>query len=91
MLYAGGDTATTGGAGTNEFAFNAPGTNNAIKDFAASASNQTAFSNAGFSLGLPGASATPKALPADLFTSNASGAFTAATERFADDTKNGDL
>jgi hypothetical protein len=80
----------TGGLGANEFAFSAAG-KNTIADFAASAANEIAFSNAGFALGQSGASATPKALPTSLFTSDATGAFTAATQRFAYDTANGDL
>jgi hypothetical protein len=80
----------TGGAGTNQFTFSAPGTNT-IADFAKSATNKIAFSNAGFALGQSGATATPKALPAGLFTSNPTGAFTATTQRFAYDTANGNL
>ena len=57
----------------------APRRKNTIADFAASAANEIAFSNAGFALGQSGASATPKALPTSLFTSDATGAFTAAT------------
>jgi Ca2+-binding RTX toxin-like protein len=90
VFYAGGDTKMTGGLGANEFAFSAAG-KNTIADFAASATNEIAFSNAGFALGQSGASATPKALPTSLFTSDATGAFTAATQRFAYDAANGDL
>ncbi|HEY1301199.1 MAG TPA: Ig-like domain-containing protein, partial [Stellaceae bacterium] len=90
VLYAGGRTAMTGKAGRNEFVFAAPGANT-IADFAASATNRIAFGNAGFKLGLAGASATPKPVPARLFTKNATGAFTSRTERFAYDTANGKL
>ena len=91
IFYAGGDTKMTGGLGANEFAFSAPGNNNTIADFAASAANEIAFSNAGFALGESGASATPKLLPAGLFVSDATGAFSAPTQRFAYGTANGDL
>jgi len=90
VFYAGGKTTMTGGAGTNEFAFGASGSNT-IADFTASATNEIAFSNSGFALGQSGATATPKALPSGLFTSNSTGAFTATTQRFAYDTANGDL
>jgi len=90
VSYAGGDTKMTGGGGTNEFAFGAAG-NNTIADFTASATNEIAFSNSGFSLGLSGATPTPKSLPPDLFVSKPTGAFTATTERFAYDTTNGNL
>jgi Ca2+-binding RTX toxin-like protein len=90
VFDAGGNTTMTGGAGSNEFAFSAAGTNT-ITNFGALATNEIALSNAGFALGLSGATATPKALPADLFVSNAAGAFTATTQRFAYGTANGEL
>ena len=86
VFYAGGDTTMTGGAGTNEFIFSAPGTNT-ITDFTASATNEIFFSNTGFNLGLSGTGP----LPAGLFTSNSTGAFTATTQRFAYDTADGEL
>ncbi len=89
-FYAGGDTTMTGGAGTNVFAFSAAG-NNMIKDFAVSATNEIAFSNGGFALGQSGATSTPKALPAGLFVADSTGTFTAATQRLAYGTSNGDL
>jgi hypothetical protein len=88
----------TGGAGTN--AFYAGGDTridfaklqgaNTINNFA-TGTNAIAFSNAGFSLGLSGASATPTLLPASLFVSDATGAFTNTTERFANGATNGKL
>ena len=80
----------TGGAGADEFAFSAPG-GNTVADFTPAAGDQIAFGNAGFALGLSGATATPKPLPAALFTKNATGAFTATSQRFAYDTANGAL
>ncbi len=90
VFYAGGDTTMTGGAGANEFAFSAAGANT-VADFAASPTNQIAFSNAGFALGQSGAASTPKPLPAGLFVADGTGAFTAATQRFAYDTSTGGL
>ena len=88
IFYAGGDTKMTGGAGTNEFVFSAAG-NNTIADLTVSSTNEMEFiSGSGFSL--PGATATPKPL-GGLFTSNATGAFTATTQRFAYETANGEL
>ncbi len=90
VFYAGGDTTMTGGAGANEFAFSAAGANT-VADFAASPTNQIAFSNAGFALGQGGAASTPKPLPSGLFVADGTGAFTAATQRFAYDTSTGGL
>jgi len=81
----------TGNGGANQFVFSAPGVGNTITDFAASSTNELVFSNSGFSLGLSGASATPQALPASLFTANPTGAFGTTGERFAYDTSNGEL
>jgi Ca2+-binding RTX toxin-like protein len=61
-----------------------------ITDFAP-ARDRIAFSDAGFQLGLAGAGAQPKPLPAALFTANATGSFTDASERFAYDTSTGAL
>ena len=88
-LYAGGNTLLTGGAGTNLFVFSAPGSNT-IADFAASATNEIAFSSNGFSLGLHGGS-TPQGLSPSLFVSNATGTFTSSSQRFAYETANGEL
>jgi hypothetical protein len=91
VFYAGGDTTMTGKGGTNEFVFYGPGAGNVITDFAASSKNEIVFSNFGFSLGRSNASATPHALPTDLFVSNSTGRFTNTTERFAYDAENGKL
>jgi Bacterial Ig-like domain/RTX calcium-binding nonapeptide repeat (4 copies) len=96
IFYAGGNTTMKGGAGTNEFAFSAPGISstitNTIGDFTASASNKMLLiSGAGFSL--PGATATPKSL-GSLFVQNSTGTFTATgptTQRFAYGKSNGNL
>ena len=45
----------------------------------------------GFNLGQSGATSTPQALPASLFTANATGAFGNTAERLAYDTANGKL
>jgi Ca2+-binding RTX toxin-like protein len=94
VFYAGGDTAMTGGGGANQFVFAAPGSNT-ISDFHFSSANALVFSNAGFNLGLSGATATPQAMSASqaasLFTENSSGAFTSAAQRLAYDTSNGQL
>ncbi|MGC2524663.1 MAG: hypothetical protein WA417_18825, partial [Stellaceae bacterium] len=62
----------TGGGGADLFEFTTPGstaapTADTITDFTAG-TDRIAFSNAGFSLGLAGASATPHALPTSLFS-----------------------
>jgi Ca2+-binding RTX toxin-like protein len=90
VVFAGPDTTMTGRGGTNEFAFSAPG-NNTITDFAASPTNEIAFSNSGFALGLSGATSTPQPLPPGLFVSDSTGTFTATTQRFAYGTSNGEL
>jgi hypothetical protein len=99
IVYAGtGADVLTGGAGTN--VFYAGGDTridfaklqgaNTINSFG-TGTNEIAFSNAGFSLGQSGASATPTPLPASLFTPNSTGAFTAGTQRFAYDSTSGAL
>ncbi|MGH7063099.1 MAG: beta strand repeat-containing protein, partial [Stellaceae bacterium] len=90
VFFAGGDTVMTGKAGKNEFTFSAPG-GNTVGDFAVSAANEIVFSDKGFSLGLSGATGTPKALPADLFVENSDGHFTSTSQRFAYATGTGDL
>src|SRR5579862_3666447 len=90
VFFAGGQTTMTGGGGANQFTFAAAG-NNAIADFATVASNRIACSNAGFALGLGGASATPQALPTMLIGSLTTGAFTAPTQRFAYNQSTGQL
>jgi hypothetical protein len=89
-FFAGGRTTMTGAAGTNEFVFSAPG-RNTITDFGFSLTNELVFSNSGFDLGLKNATMTPTVLPASLFTANSTGSFTNTSQRFAYDTKNGDL
>jgi hypothetical protein len=95
VFYAGGDTTMTGGKGTNQFVFHAPGAGSKIADFQASPTNELVFSNSGFSLGLSGASSTPQALTASeaatLFTANATGVFANTSQRLAYDTANGEL
>ena len=91
VFFAGGKTAMTGLAGTNQFTFAAAGSANTITDFATSATNQIAFSNAGFALGLSGAGATPQALPATLIGNLTTGAFTNPAQRFAYNQSNGQL
>ena len=95
VFFAGGDTTMTGGAGTNQFVFTAPGASNTIADFAASTTNELVFSNSGFSLGLTGGTTTPQALSASqaatLFTANSTGAFANTSQRLAYDTTNGEL
>jgi hypothetical protein len=90
IFYAGGRTTMTGGAGTNEFAFNHPG-QNTITDFAFSPTNELVFSNNGFDLGLNNATMTPMVLPSSLVAANGTGSFTSSNQRFAYDTSNGDL
>ncbi len=94
-LIAGQHTTMTGGAGVNVFWFTTPGSTaapagNTITGFT-QASDKIALGNAGFGLGLTGASSTPHALPSTLFTANAADSFGNATERFANDTANGGL
>lgn len=90
VFFAGGDTAMTGKAGTNEFVFSAPG-GNTVGDFAVFATNEIVFSDKGFSLGLTGASGSPKALPTGLFVENSDGHFTGTSQKFAYATGTGDL
>jgi Ca2+-binding RTX toxin-like protein len=90
IFYAGGNTKMTGGAGTNRFTFAHIGTNG-ITDFAASATNEIAFSNSGFSLGLGGATSTPQALPGSLIGSLTNGTFSNMTQRFAYNQSTGQL
>ena len=90
ILFAGGRTTMSGGAGANEFVFSAAG-RNTITDFRASSSDKLVVSNLGFRLGLRGATQNPKRVPASLFVANATGKFTNATERFAYDTTSGRL
>jgi hypothetical protein len=90
IFYAGDRTTMTGGLGTNEFVFHHPGRNR-ITDFAFSVTNELVFSNSGFKLGLPNATATPMVLPSRLVAVNGTGSFTDPSQRFAYDFKNGDL
>jgi hypothetical protein len=81
-FFAGGKTKMTGGAGKNQFTFAHLGTNT-IADFSASSTNQIAFSNSGFALGLSGATSTPQALPSSRIGSLTNGTFTNTMQRFA--------
>jgi hypothetical protein len=90
IFYAGGRTTMTGKTGTNEFIFSAPG-HNVVTDFSASITNEIVVSNSGFGLKLSGAGNKPKLLPNGLFVANATGSFTSASQRFAYDTKKGEL
>jgi fibronectin-binding autotransporter adhesin len=95
VFYAGGDTTMTGGGGTNQFIFDAPGAGNVIADFAASASNELVFSNAGFNLGFSGATSTPQKWTASEaateFVADGTGSFTTTSQRLAYDTTTGNL
>jgi Ca2+-binding RTX toxin-like protein len=82
IFYAGGKTTMTGKGGANQFTFADIGTNG-ITGFAASSSNEIAFSNSGFALGLIGATSTPQALPAGLIGSLINGSFSNTAQRFA--------
>ena len=90
VFYAGGRTTMTGGAGANEFVFAHAG-HNTITDFAFSPTNELVFSNKGFDLGLPNATSTRAVLPSRLVAVNSTGSFTNTHQRFAYDTKDGDL
>jgi autotransporter family porin len=90
-IYAGGDTTMTGGKNMNEFVFERPG-HNTIEDFAASGSNRLVFSNAGFDLGLAGATATPERMTwAEAATLFVDGKFTDTSQRLAYDRATGQL
>ncbi len=82
IFYAAADTKMTGGAGKNQFTFADIGTNT-ITDFSKSSTNEIAFRNSGFALGLSGATSTPQALPASLIGSLTNGSFSTTTQRFA--------
>ncbi len=82
VFFAGGKTKMTGGGGKNQFTFAHIGTNT-ITDFSKSSTNQIAFSNSGFALGLSGATSTPKALPSNLIGSLSTGTFSTTKQRFA--------
>jgi hypothetical protein len=94
-LIAGRHAAMKGGAGGDLFEFVTPGSRavpdrNTIADFA-HRSDRIAFSDAGFALGLAGASGKPKALPARLFSVRADGTFNTGAQRFAYNTATGAL
>jgi Ca2+-binding RTX toxin-like protein len=94
-IVAGREATMTGGSGADLFVLTTPGSaktpdKNTITDFAA-ASDRLAFSSAGFGLGIAGAGAAPKQLPAGLFSPEPNGTFTSSTERFAYDRSNGAL
>jgi hypothetical protein len=94
VFYAGRETTMAGGTGTNEFIFTAAG-KNVIKDFTVSSTNELVFSDAGFDLGLSGATSTPEQLtPGEatvLFVADKHGTFTDASQRLAYDTTTGQL
>ena len=95
VLTAARHATMTGGAGADIFALTTPGTlaapdTNTIKVFTPSTDKIT-FSDAGFSLGLSGASSTPTALPSNLFTSNTTGNASSGTQRFIYNTTSGNL
>ena len=79
---------TSSGGGAYGTAFELTGSGFVV---APTTTNEIVFSNSGFALGLSGATATPKPLPGGLFVSDSTGAFTAATQRFAYGTSNGEL
>ncbi len=91
VFFAAGGTTMKGNGGTNQFVFSGSPQANIITDFLGSSTNEIVFSDFGFSLGLPGASSTPQALPTNLFVANSTGAFTNLTQRFSYDTVNGQL
>jgi Ca2+-binding RTX toxin-like protein len=95
-LTAFGHATLSGEGGADLFAFEIPGTTadpdtNRVTDFSRAQGDALAFSDAGFHLGLPNASATPKALPAALFSPKIDGSFDKPGERFAYDTSTGRL
>jgi hypothetical protein len=85
----------TGTKGADLFEFATPGSplhpdSNLLIHFDA-ASDKIAVSDRRFHLGLPDPGAAPQALPAGLFTPNATGGFTDRSQRFAYDTGTGQL
>ncbi|MFI4948001.1 MAG: beta strand repeat-containing protein, partial [Alphaproteobacteria bacterium] len=96
-LIAGRNATMTGGAGADVFEFTTAGSTvtpdkNKVTDFAHGTDKLT-FSDIGFGLGLAGATSTPKALPAALFSGQANGTFDAGNtiERFAYNASTGQL
>jgi hypothetical protein len=95
ILIAGHHSILIGTKGADLFEFATPGSlrhpdGNMIIHFDATA-DKIAFSDPGFHLDLTNPGAAPQALPADLFTANATGRLTTAVERFAYDTGTGAL
>jgi Ca2+-binding RTX toxin-like protein len=88
-FIAGANDTLTGGGGSDVFVFTTAGTNT-ITDFAA-ATGRIALSNAGFQLGLSGASATPQALPTALLSPNANGKMATPANRFGYNAATGSL
>jgi hypothetical protein len=87
-LVAGQNAALTGGLGVDTFELTTPGSKttpdtNTVTDFA-HGTDKIAFSKSGFSLG-------PSPVATVLFTANPTGGFTAPAQRFAYDTKTGQL
>ncbi|MGH7059188.1 MAG: M10 family metallopeptidase C-terminal domain-containing protein, partial [Stellaceae bacterium] len=94
-LIAGRNATMTGAAGADVFVFATPGTSanpdkNRITDFA-HATDELAFSDAGFRLGLARAGTVPRALPAGLFSTRSDGSFDQPGERFSYDKTHGKL
>jgi hypothetical protein len=92
IFYAGGDTAMTGGGGTNAFVFLASGASNTVADFG-SGTNRQVFSYSTFNLGQTGATATPQPMQntSTLFVRNSTGTFSNTSQRLVYDTNNGEL
>ena len=90
IVKAGAVATITGKGGANQFIFSAAGIHT-ITDFSASTTNEIAFSNTGFALGLADATAAPQALPLALIGSLTTGVFTMPTQRFAYNQSEGQL
>lgn len=95
VLTAAQHATMTGGAGADIFALTTPGAlaapdTNRIADFHPG-TDEITFSDAGFSLGLSGASSTPTALPSSRFTANTTGQASSGAQRFIYNTTSGNL
>jgi Ca2+-binding RTX toxin-like protein len=94
-LITGPHAVMTGGGSSDLFEFTSPGTSagadrNTVTDFA-HGTDKLGLSNAGFHLGLAKGGATPRLLPAALFSPKANGTFDKPSERFAYDAGAGRL